>query len=225
MIRTVDTFRDLVATPFADGINAVCWPRPLPGDFAEVVRHLGSGEGIVGLDEDRLRSLALTAAGRIAVEFALEDLRQLRAHGFAPELNCIYGYPHDEDDTAFPTDVYSFHADRAPIAAETWLCTYHGAPSEGLPNDQAERRIEVPALRAELLRRYGGEDDSAFAEYLEESCHDLHYLPRPGAQPFSFGLGNLWRIAVAHPDSLVPPCIHRAPLTGPADPPRLLLIS
>ncbi len=41
----------------------------------------------------------------------------------------------------------------------------------------------------------------------------------------SFGLGNLWRIAVDYPGSPVPPCIHRAPITRPGRPPRLLLIS
>jgi hypothetical protein len=225
VIRYVENFRELVATSFDDGINAVCWPRTLAGDFAEVVACLGGGEGIVSLDEARLRALPLSGAGRGAVECMLADLRLLRSHGFAPELNCIYGYPHDEDDETFPTDVYSFHADRAPIAAETWLCTYHGAASEGLRNDEARRRVEVPAFRAELLRRFGGNDDSDFAAYLEETCHDLHYVSLPHAQPFSFGIGNLWRIAVDHPGNPVPPCVHRAPLTRPEHPPRLLLIS
>lgn len=225
MIRYAENFRDLVATPFGQGINAVCWSRRLDGDFAEIVAHLGAGEGIVRLDEARLRALPLSDAGRRAAECMLEDLRRLRSHGFAPELNCIYGYPHDEDDAAFPTDVYSFHADRAPIAAETWLCTYHGAASEALRNDEVRRRVDVPAIRAELLRRFGGNDDADFAAYLAETCHDLHYVPLAHAQPFSFGVGNLWRIAVDHPGSPVPPCVHRAPLTRPGDPPRLLLIS
>ena len=225
MIRYVDRFHELVATRFADGVNALCWPRLPGGDFAEVVAGLGPGEGVVGLDEKRLRALPLRAGGRAAVEFLLEDLRLLRSHGFAPELNCIYGYPRDEPDTAFPTDVYSWHADRAPIATDTWLCTYHGAASEGLPNDQGQRRIDVPAHRAELLRQFGGNDDADFAAYLEEACHDLHYITLAHAQPFSFGLGNLWRIAVQHPGSPVLPCIHRAPLPHPEHSPRLLLIS
>jgi hypothetical protein len=45
------------------------------------------------------------------------------------------------------------------------------------------------------------------------------------AQPFSFGLGNLWRIAVDYPGNPVPPCIHRAPTTRPEQRARLLLIS
>lgn len=225
MIRCVDSFEALVATPFADGTNALCWPRTPVGDFAEIVARLGPGEGIVALDERRLRELPLTAAGRAAVEFLLHDLHLMRSHGFAAELNCVHGYPCDETDEAFPTDVYSFHADRAPVAADTWLCTYHGLPSEGLSNDHARRRIDAPELRAGLLRQFGGADDDAFAAYLEETCHDLHYVPLPHAQPFRFGVGNLWRIAVDHPGSPVPPCIHRAPRPRPDDPPRLLLIS
>jgi hypothetical protein len=40
-VRVVTSFDELVATPFADGVNALCWPRQLDGDFAEVVRQLG----------------------------------------------------------------------------------------------------------------------------------------------------------------------------------------
>ena len=76
-----------------------------------------------------------------------------------------------------------------------------------------------------MLRLYSGEDDARFREYLADWFYDLHYAPLPGAQPYSFGTGNLWRIAIDHPSSLVPPCIHRAPLTLPGTTARLLLIS
>ena len=223
-IRVVHSFPELVATRFAEGVNALCWPRTLAGDFAEVVARLGAGEGITALDEARLKALRLSDAGRVAREVMLEDLRLLREHGLAPELNCIHDYPRD-DDAAVPTDVYSFHADSAPVEADTWLCTYHGPASEGLRNDEAQRRVDVPATRAELLKAFGGPDDDTFREFLGENCYDLHYAPLPNAQPFSFGLGNLWRIAVESPGSQIPPCLHRAPATLPGQPPRLLLIS
>ena len=79
--------------------------------------------------------------------------------------------------------------------------------------------------RGDLLKRFGGEDGVGFVGYLSEHCYDLHYAPVALARPFSFGLGNLWRIAVDWPGSPVPPCIHRAPETFPGEPPRLLLIS
>ena len=82
-----------------------------------------------------------------------------------------------------------------------------------------------PETRAELLRLFGGKDDADFREYLKENYYDLHWAPLPGAVPFSFGIGNLWRIAVDWPGSPVPPCIHRAPGTLPGEAPRLLLIS
>ena len=72
---------------------------------------------------------------------------------------------------------------------------------------------------------YGGADDAGFSAWLTERCYDLHYAARPGAQIFSFGFGNLWRIATQCPGSPVPPCIHRAPVTRPGQAPRLLLIS
>lgn len=228
-VKLVHSFAELLATPFANGINAVCWPRELSGDFAEVVTALGASpddEPLRPLDETTLRALPLSPAGRGAVESMLADLQLLRDHDLDPVLNCIYGYPRDEDAGPVPTDVFSYHADRAPVPAATMLCTYHGPASEGLANEDAVRRIDVPATRAALLKAYGGDDDADFAAYLSEHCFDLHYVPtRPEAQPFSFGLGHLWRIAIAYPDCPVPPCVHRAPATSPGEPPRLLLIS
>ncbi len=224
-IQLVNSFPELVTTPFMEGVNALCWPRTLPGNFGEVVEMLDAGQGITTIGVERLRSLPVSAAGRVAVEILLEDQRLLREHDREPVLNCINGYPRDEDPGPVPTDVFSFHADSAPVEADTWLCTYHGPASEGLRNDEARRRVELTQTRTELLNLFGGADDDAFREYLSENCYDLHYAPVPRASPFSFGLYHLWRIAVDWPGSPVPPCIHRAPATRPGDPPRLLLIS
>jgi hypothetical protein len=224
-VQVVGSFEELVGTRFGEGVNALCWPRILVGDFAEVVTALGAGEGIVVLDSARLQGLPVSAAGRMAIDVMMEDQRQLRERGLDPVLNCIHGYPRDEDAGPVATDVFSFHADSAPVEAETWLCTYHGPASEGLRNDEAVRKVDIPAIRAALLEQFGVEDDDAFRESLSEHCYDLHYAPMPGARPFSFGVGHLWRLAVEWPGSPVPPCIHRAPIHGPADPPRLLLIS
>lgn len=224
-IRRVGSFTELVTTRFEDGVNALCWERDLPGDFGEVVKLLAVGDVIATLDEERLRGLPLSAAGRVAVEVLLEDQRLLREHGLAPALDCIRVYPRDEEPGVVPTDVYSFHADSATVEADTYLCTYHGPSSEGLRNDEARRLVDLPEIRAKLLQLFGGEDDEAFCEYLSECCYDLHYAALPQARPFAFGKGNLWRVAVEYPGSPVPPCIHRAPETLQGDLPRLLLIS
>lgn len=221
----VASFADLLATPLDRGVNALCWPRTLPAGFDTVVAALGDGEGIVPLDEERLLALDLPPVGRAAVAWMLADLHRLRDQGLDPALNCIYAYPHDDPAAPVATDVYSFHADRAPISADTWLCTYHGAPSEALRQEDACRKVDDPAIRARLLADYGGDDDAGFREFLADNCYDLHYAPRLGAEPFSFGHGHLWRIAVEYPDNPVPPCVHRAPLVGRESPPRLLLIS
>ena len=123
-----------------------------------------------------------------------------------------------------PVDVYSFHADSAPVPADTYLCSYTVAASEGLRNEDALRRVDVPETRAALLALHGGADDAGFLAYLGENCFDLHYVPVAGARPFSFGLGHLWRIATEWPGNPVPPCVHRAPATAAGQPPRLLLI-
>ncbi|MBI5767022.1 MAG: hypothetical protein HZA93_04455 [Verrucomicrobia bacterium] len=219
------SFEELVATPFGHGVNALCWQRTLPGDFEEVVTQLAVHDGMASLNDDLLRALPLSRAGRTAVEVLLADQERLRSRGLDPLLDCIHGYPRDEEPTVVPLDVYSFHADSATVETDTWLCSYTESSSEGLRNEEAHRCIDLPATRAELLKLYGGADDAGFAEFLHDRCFDLHYEPAPGARPFSFGLGNLWRIAVAYPGSPVPPCVHRAPANPPGRPPRLLLIS
>lgn len=224
-IRRVGSFHELVTTPLVDGVNALCWERTLPGDFDVIVAQLGDGVGVVTLDEARLLALQLSAAGRAAIEVMLADLRLLREHELDPVLNCIYGYPRDEQSGTVHTDVFSYHADSAPVPTDTWLCSYYGATSEGLRNEEALRQVDIAATRAELLQRFGGDDNEEFRTYLAENCYDLHYAPVAGARPFAFGLGNLWRIACDYPDSPVPPCVHRAPPQQPGDPPRLLLIS
>ena len=224
-IKTVSSLHELVTMPFRDGINALCWPRTLPSNFREVIEALPAGEGIVPVDEDQLASLTLSEAGNVARDILLADLASLRAHDLQPELDCVHASEREAPEGLFHTDVASWHVDTATVPADTYLCTYVGACSEGLPNEQARRRVDVPETRAELLRLYGGEDDAGFREYLAGWFYDLHYIPLPQARPFSFGVGNLWRIAIAHPGSRVLPCVHRAPLTLPGQPARLLLIS
>lgn len=224
-LKVVTSFEELIATPFADGVNALCWQRTLSGDFDEVVAHLAVSDGMASLDDEYLRRLPLSTAGQAAVEVLIADQERLRAHGLDPLLDCIHGYPRDEQPSVVPLDVYSFHADSATVATDTWLCSYTESSSEGLRHEEAQRCIDLPATRAELRKLYGGADDVGFADFLHEHCFDLHYEPTPGARPFSFGLGNLWRIAVEYPGSPVPPCVHRAPANLPGRPPRLLLIS
>jgi hypothetical protein len=224
-IRYVSSFAELVATRFDGAVNALCWPRALPGDFREIVEQFQPGRGVTTIEDDDLSCLELSALGSMARAALLADQALLRGHGLAPKLDCIASYPSDDTAGPIPTDVYSFHVDSAPVPADTYLCTYVGSCSEGLPNEMAIRRVDIEETRAELLKLYGGPDTADFSAYLGEHCFDLHYAPTPGAQPYAFGLGNLWRIAIAYPGSPVLPCIHRAPLTRPGDPARLLLIS
>jgi hypothetical protein len=223
-VRRVGNFEELRTKSFADGVNALCWERALPGDYAEVIAKLGPGEGIVTIEDERLRALDLTPAGRLAAEAMLADQRLLRDHDLAPSLNCVYDCVRGPDAGVVPTDVTSFHVDSAPVEVDTWLCTYHGACSEGLRNEEALLKVEIPEIRAALLKEYGGADDEGFAEFLHEHSFDSHYAPKPGATPYPFGTFALWRIATRWPGSPVPPCIHRAPENHPGSP-RLLLIS
>jgi hypothetical protein len=220
----VDSFAELVRRPLDDGINALCWPRALAGDFGEVARLLAPTEGVLTVDAHTLRALSLSPAGRVAADGMLDDMRALDELGRDPMLNCITSYARDERGLPISTDVLSFHADRSPIEVDTWLCTYFGKSSEGLDNDDARRLIDAQNVRRALLEEYGGDDDDGFAAFVRDGAFDLHYGVVDGAAPFSFGVGHLWRIAVEWPGCRVPPCLHRAPATQPGDEPRLLLI-
>lgn len=220
-VQIVSSFEELVSTRFCGGVNALCWRRSLPGDFGEIVKQLACGKGINAIEEPALLALSLSDAGKIARDILIADQRILRAHGLEPALNCIDGYDAI-DSGPLPRDVTSFHVDSATAEVDTYLCSYYGACSEGLRNEEAQRRVDIPETRSKLLELYGGKDDASFAEFLIENFYDLHYAPLPHARPYSFGRGNLWRIATAHPGSDVPPCIHRAPVSQT---PRLLLIS
>ncbi len=224
-IKKVGSFLELIETSLAEGVNALCWERELTGNFQEIVKGLGPGEGIVSIEDERLRGLTLSPGGEAARTILMEDLERLRSHDLQPSLDCIYSSRRDESGAPVPTDVSSFHVDSATAPADTYLCSYVEAASEGLRNEQACRHVEIPETRAALLQLFGGEDGAKFVEFLNDHYYDLHYAPLPGAQPFSFGLGNLWRIATEYPGSPVPPCIHRAPLTSLGMPPRLLMIS
>ncbi len=221
-IRCVTNFHDLVSTPFIGNINALCWQRELPGDFSEIVNAIELTENLVVIEPKALQELRLSQHGQMAREVILNDLELLNVYGASPVLNLIRNYQRDETNAFFPTDVYSFHADRAPIPTSTFLCTYYGESSQILPNDGAIKKVRIPHIRSELKRRYNGPEED-FEAFLSEHFYDLHYEALPGASPVSMGPGHLWRLAVDHPESKVLPCVHRAPIEKPGQP-RLLLI-
>jgi len=221
-IRSVNSFHELVSTDFQRENNAICWSRKLQGDFTEIVNKLSSSENIATIEPEELQSLKLSAQGQLAREILLNDLKLLTAHGASPILNVIKQYDRDDAYPFFPTDVYSFHVDRSPIPTATFLCTYHGEPSEILPNAEGKQKVLITEIREELKKLYGGEEEG-FEAFLTEHFFDLHYQANPNSSPISLGVGNLWKLAVDHPDSEVLPCLHRAPKekTGES---RLLLI-
>lgn len=223
--KTVGSFEELLATPFEGSVNALCWERRLEGDYDQIAEEVGALEEITSLDEEDLMSLDLSEAGQRAREQLLQDLRLMREARLAPSLDLIPAYPKAPCSDLVPVDVYDLHADSANVLADTFLCSYTVAASEGFANEQVERYVDVPEIRAELLNRYQGDDDEGFLDYLRERFYDLHYRALPGAKSYSFGLGNMWRVATRCPESPVLPCIHRAPTTETGSPPRLLLIS
>jgi len=220
-IQYVTSFQELVSIPFSGTINAMCWKRELKGNFAEIVTKVELDGNMAELNREDLRRLQLSEQGQLAREILINDMELLKAQGVAPVLNMIRNYERD-DALFFPTDVYSFHVDRSPVPTDTYLCTYYGAPSEILPNELAEQKVLVPEIRNELWKLYDGPEED-FDSFLTEHFFDLHYRAKPGAQPISLGIGNIWKLATDHPGNEVLPCVHRAPKEK-AGKKRLLLI-
>jgi len=209
-IHYVTNFQDLTSTPFNGVINAICWTRELIGDFSEIVKKVELTGNITAIEQGELCELQLSEQGELAREILLNDLKALKAHGASPILNVINYYDRDDTYPFFPTDVYSFHVDRSPIPTDTFLCTYYGESSEILPDSQGKKKVLIPEIRDELKKLYHGADEG-FESFLSEHFFDLHYQAEPNAHLISLGLGHLWRLAVDHPESQVPPCLHRAP--------------
>lgn len=221
-IGTVATFSELVQTEFKGKQNALCWYRNLEGDFKEIVRQLQLKENITEVSPEDLLALQLSEMGNKARAIILEDLRVLTDFGASPSLNLLKCYERDDAFDFIATDVYSYHVDRSPIATDTFLCTYHGAASDIIANDQAEQKILIPEIRNKLKALHQGPEEE-FESFLKEYFFDLHYQAKPFAQAVNLGVGHLWRLAVDHPKQQVLPCIHRAPIENDGEY-RLLLI-
>ncbi len=221
-IGVVSSFSELVDTSFHGVMNAICWSRKLNGDFAEIVSKLKLKESITEVSIEDLLALELSENGILAREIILNDLNLLSDFGASPSLNLLKNYERDEEFDFISTDVYSFHVDRSPVGIDTFLCTYYGAASDIIPNDEVEQKILIPEIRAKLKQLHDGPEEE-FEDFLKGNFFDLHYEARPGASPTNLGIGHLWRLAVDHPSQKVLPCVHRAPVEND-DEYRLLLI-
>jgi hypothetical protein len=221
-VRVVSTFSELVYSDFLGEANAICWSRNLSGDFKEIVAKLDLKGNMTEVSVKDLLALQLSEQGHVAREIILKDMQLLTDYGASPSLNLLKCYERDDEFDFISTDVYSYHVDRSPIETDTFLCTYHGAASEILPNDQVEQKILIPEIREQLKQLHDG-PETEFEMFLEEYFFDLHYRAKADAKPVNLGTGNLWRLAVDHPAEQVLPCVHRAPVENDGEY-RLLLI-
>jgi len=216
------SFTELVNTEFQGETNAICWQRNVEGDFKEIVSTLQLKENITEVSKEDLLALNLSEKGNIARETILKDLQLLTDFGASPSLNLLKNYERDDELDFISTDVYSFHVDRSPVGTDTYLCTYYGAASDIISNDQVTQKIVIPEIR-EKLKTLHTQFEGDFETFLKDYFFDLHYQPHDNAQPVNLGTGHLWRLAVDHPEQKVLPCVHRAPVENTGEY-RLLLI-
>lgn len=221
-VEVVSSFSELVNTSFHGAMNAICWNRNLNGDFEEIVSKLQLKENITEVSIEDLLALELSEEGMLAREIILNDLQLLADFGASPSLNLLKNYERDEDFDFISTDVYSFHVDRSPIGTNTFLCTYYGAASDIISNDQVTQKILIPEIREKLKELHDG-PEKELEDFFKENFFDLHYEAKPDAVPTNLGIGKLWRLAVDHPLQEVLPCVHRAPVENDGEY-RLLLI-
>lgn len=221
-IGVVSTFSELINTSFQGAVNAICWHRTVTGDFNEIVSKLQLKENVTEVSTEDLLALQLSAKGHMARGIILNDFKLLTDFGALPSLNLLKNYERDDEFDFISTDVYSYHVDRSPIGTDTFLCTYYGAASDILPNDQAVQKILIPEIREKLKELHNG-TEAEFETFLQDNFFDLHYQPKPDAKPINLGSGHLWRLAVDHPSQQVLPCVHRAPVENDGEY-RLLLI-
>ena len=220
-IGLVSNFSDLINTSFQGEMNALCWERTLIGNFKEITDLLILEENITEISIEDLISLRLSDAGIQARDIIIRDIQLLTEFGASPSLNLLQCYERDDEFDFISTDVYSFHVDRSPIATDTYLCTYYGASSDIIANENVVQKILIPEIREKLKELHDG-DESDFEQFLQEYYFDLHYQAQENAQITNLGVGHLWRLAVDHPEQAVLPCVHRAPFEN--DEYRLLLI-
>jgi hypothetical protein len=221
-VGLVSTFDELINKCFEGEMNAICWHRNLSGDFKEIVDKLQLKENVTDIAIEELLALQLSHEGDMARAVILNDLKLLTDLGALPTLNLLKSYERDDELDFISTDVYSFHVDRSPIAADTFLCTYYGAASDIIPNKEVEQKILIPEIRQKLVQLYDG-PVAGFEAFLKTYFFDLHYQPKANANPLNLGVGHLWKLAVDHPEQQVLPCVHRAPQEN-EDEYRLLLI-
>ena len=220
-VGLASSFSELVNTTFHAKTNALCWHRNLDGDFQEIVSKLTLHEDITEISMEELQALELSEKGQLARATILQDFQLLSDFGAQPSLNLLKCYERDNELDFISTDVYSYHVDRSPVLMDTYLCTYHGAASDIIPNEQVIQKILIPEIR-EQLRSFHDATESNFETFLTENFFDLHYQAFPNSKPTNLGNGHLWRLAVDHPEQSALPCVHRAPVEN--DGLRLMMI-
>lgn len=202
-VKVVASLSDMFNRAFggAEEVNCIVHPRKLSGDFNALARRLSAPlklekKPFVELSTDAFALHARSLRG--AEKKAAKAILADMKRMDEQNLNPVLrviGEGDYREQSAFDR-VHDFHADGVTkVGGYKVLCCYTSPVTEGL-------RLE----------------DAEFQE-------DGYYKMKPGAKPFSFRPGSIWRHAVIGTGEGILPFIHRAPHVSEQRQPRLILMA
>lgn len=119
-----------------------------------------------------------------------------------------------------------FHFDGGNVEIGRVLIPYTAPTTEGIAPEDCIRFVDIPKFQQDLIGRYGQDkvDPAELAALYKQGIAEIR-LPLPGAVPYSFSAGDVFRHAVQENMAGVTPHLHRAPPMPKGAKPRLLLVA
>ena len=238
LVAVAPTMRDFFDQSFggASGkTNVILHRRKLRGDFNALAAHL-AGNKKVTIDRSLRREDVVKAEKELkgkakkAAQEILADIDMLAREGYhSTKLRLIgdEGYRMDHGyDLKKGSGVSLFHFDGGQPLKGRVLTAYAGATTQGIAPEDCIRFVDIPKFQQDLIGRFGQDhvDPKELAALMKRSIADIR-LPKPGAIPYAFSVGDIFRHAVRDNKAGVTPHLHRAPPMTTGAKPRLLLVA
>lgn len=195
-VKVVSDLASVLTEPFGERANVVLCRRHISGDFNALAKRYSARfleKASETISPSLLSSLKVTPDEKLAARAILQDMAEIRRAGFDQELRLIQPQGYRKSIM-----VHRPHVDYGALSGRVLAC-YSGVGTEGYVPDDCTVNIR---------------------NILEQ---DQGVSIKPGARPFRFSLGDIWRQAVVGSPA-VQPFVHYAPVDQKAGP-RLLLVA